>query len=145
MSEARTTPRPVSAPGAVSGSRVLALLLVGLGIGVLGTVVTMSALSRRANYGDGLMAVLQAEFGQLRQQARRGSQCTLVESERARSRLALLSADIPRAFTTGGSAMREMSDELLAATVAPVSDCAALPARITAIDQACDACHAQFR
>lgn len=144
MSQLQERPRPAT-PGAVSGARVLALLVVGLGIGVLGTVVSMSALSRRADYGDGLMAVLQAEFGQLRREARRGSQCTLDEGERARSRLALLSADIPRAFTGGGSAMREMSDDLLAVTVAPLTDCAALPARITAINQACNACHTQFR
>lgn len=145
MTETATARRPVPPSGAMNGSRMLALLLVGLGIGIVGTVTTLSALARRANYGDGLMAVLQAEFGQLRQQARRGAQCTLDETERARSRLALLATDIPRAFPTAGSAMHKMSDELLAVAVAPIADCAALPGRIATIDEACKACHSQFR
>jgi hypothetical protein len=144
MTETKKNTRPAP-PGAISGARALALVLVGLAIGVLGTVVTMTASTRHATYANGLMAVLQAELGRLRQQARHGTRCTLAEGERARSRLALMSSDIPRAFARGGSAMREMSDELLAVTTTPLTDCAALPARITAIDQACDACHSQFR
>jgi cytochrome c556 len=144
MIETRKSTRPAP-PGTISGARALALVVVGLMTGIIGTVVAMTALTQRAAYGDGLMAVLQAEFGQLRRQVRQGSGCDPAEVERARSRLALLATDIPRAFPTGGSGMRQMSGEL-GATLAPVvADCNALPARIGTIDRACQACHAQFR
>lgn len=143
MSGARIPPQPAATP--ISGARALALVLVGLGMGVLGTVVALTALTQRASYGDGLMAVLQAELAQLRQQARRGDACEPGEVERARSRLALLAADIPRAFPAGGSAMQQMSAELGSAVAATTADCQALSTRLSVIDQSCQTCHTQFR
>lgn len=139
-----TTPtRPPAAAGS-SGARALALLLVGLLLGAMLTVTLLRSSSQGARYPQGLMAVLQYDYEQLRRQARQPT-CDLAGAERARARIVLLAADIPSALRNQGSAVRSMTDDLLAASSTPLAACDVLSQAVRRIDDACRACHTQLR
>lgn len=135
---------PTPAPRPANAGRALALLLIGVFIGGLGTLVVVQSLNQRTGYADGLMAVLQHEFGQLRRAAR-GGQCEPARTDRARNRILVLASDIPHAVDAGSSAVQQMSLDLQQAATSSAADCQALARQLQQIDQACKACHTQFR
>jgi len=127
------------------------LLLVGLVAGALLATSTIGALSARDRYPKAVMVVMQANLSAMQRGLRAGD-CGLPAATRHAGQLAALVAEIPPAF---GSLERDSADfvrsrQLLERAIGavlrePPVDCEALNRSVTAIAQACDACHNGFR
>lgn len=127
------------------------LLLVGLMAGALLATSTIGALSARDRYPKAVMVVMQANLSAM-QRGLRAKDCGLPAATRHAGQLAALVAEIPPAFASleRDSADFVRSRELLEQSIGallrePPSDCEALNRSVTAIAQACDACHNGFR
>jgi uncharacterized protein HemX len=144
--ETQTFMTQTSGTSGSSGARALALLLIGLFLGVMVSVVVMQASQQKSGYADGLMAVLQQHHNLLRQQVHRGS-CETSRVETALHRLQMLAPDIVDALSKRGSLVQEMTDDLIEAARVPADAqvCEYLPKLVTAVEQACKACHSQLR
>ncbi len=129
----------------------LVLLLVGLVAGALLATTMIGALSARDRYPKAVMVVMQANLAAL-QRGLRVQDCGLPTAGRHASQLAALAMEIEPAFA---ALERDSSDfvrsrELFQRAVGGLlreapTDCAALNRSVTAIAQACDACHNGFR
>lgn len=127
------------------------VLLVGLVAGALLATSAIGALSARNRYPKAVMVVLQANLSAM-QRGLRAKDCGLFEATRHAGQLAALTAEIPPAFASleRDSAdfvrSREVLEQSIGAVLRePPADCEALNRSITAIAQACDACHNGFR
>ena len=130
--------------------RVIAMLLIGLFVGVLGTVTLMNVLRSETPYNHTVMNVLGEQMGALRGM-RESKQCDVAESTRRLTLLHAIAGEVDGAFLPVGDddAFRKHSAAMQAriadALAAPPADCAALVATSKSIGATCKACHEQFR
>lgn len=130
--------------------KYIALLLIGLFIGVLGAVAGISALRQGTPYHHAVMAVMSQQMGALRGM-REKNQC---DAEEIARRLALLSAiagETEHAFLPIGDDAKftELSqglrDAVNTARARESDNCDALGQAMAGIGGACKACHDVFR
>lgn len=130
--------------------RYALLIVLGLAIGIIGTVMTMNALNRGPHIPQSLMHMndfhMDGLHGNIEQ-----NHCAVTDNLPHLQALRVLSNDIEPAFLPidhedvfkqKASNMRATLDALLAA---PPSDCAAVGAAMTKIGHDCKSCHQEFR
>lgn len=128
--------------------RAALLILLGLAIGVIGTVNVMSTLSARNPMPKAVMATMNYHMGELRH-ALKAKQCEAASIQHHLQRLQSTATDIvpvfgiaEKPFTDDAS---QLQDHLQQALQAPLADCAALAAAIKPIDDTCKSCHQKYR
>lgn len=135
---------------AMSGSRVLALLGVGLFCGALGGFVVMSTLQRRHEVPRGSMAMMEYYLQQARRHAR-STACDGAAAQLQLQRLRALGEDSTRIFAAIGqvdASFERRRDGFLAEVdkgLAGGQDCAAIGTALKHVADACEACHHDTR
>lgn len=128
--------------------RAALLIVLGLVIGILGSVFTFSALHQRTPLPKAVMTVMAYHSSELHH-AVKARQCDAAVIATHLARLQSAALDIPGAFKGVEQPFLDASDKLQrsigsAVTAAPTT-CAALTAALAPVDDACDSCHKQFR
>lgn len=128
--------------------RVALLILLGLAIGVIGTVNVMGALNARNPMPKAVMHTMGYHMGELGQ-ALKAKQCEAASIQHHLQRLQSTATDIvpvfgvtEKDFTDDASQLQERVQQALQAAPA---DCAALATAIKPIDDACKSCHQKYR
>ncbi|KAA2284452.1 cytochrome c [Arenimonas fontis] len=130
--------------------RSVILVLIGLFLGVTGTLVLMNALRKGTAYPNGVMAVMSAQMGALNNSLKQ-NRCAATDLLPRLQTLRHLGNDLEPAFLPTqdderfirhASELRAAVDAALAATP---SDCAAASVVINRIGGTCKACHDDFR
>lgn len=131
--------------------RYLFMAALGLLVGIVATVMLMRALqARRDPFPSSLMQVMAHQSQQLAA-SHRQNRCTANDALQRLQSLRALSNDLEAAFpeladdhryAAHASLLRARLDQALAA---PADSCAALHATRTRIEEACKACHQDFR
>jgi hypothetical protein len=129
--------------------RYLLCLAGGVLIGALLALTAASTLQRRNAWPRAVMNVMQHELGQARETLRLG-RCTDASLRVSRSHLALLSDDLERALLDPGAKDRvfaKYAQDLRDAVAAwdPRAECGRQAEALSAVSQACDACHRDYR
>lgn len=128
--------------------RAALLIVLGLAIGIIGTVFTMRALSERNPLPHAVMVTMGFHRHQL-QQAVRGQRCEAAASIDQLQHMQMTAADIPFAFPDAPQPFLDLAGHLRTAlqTAAQSSptDCPALVAALKPVDQVCSECHKQYR
>lgn len=128
--------------------RVALLILLGLIIGVIGTVNVMNALSQRNPMPKAVMHTMGYHMGELGH-ALKAKQCEVAKIQQHLLRLQSTATDIVPVFGMAENPFAAAADNLqnklqLAVQAAP-ADCPALAAVIKPINQACKSCHEKYR
>ncbi|MFC3650918.1 cytochrome c [Dyella humi] len=128
--------------------RAALLIVLGLAIGIIGTVFTMRALSERNPFPEALMVTMGFHRHQL-QQAVKGQRCEAAANLDQLQHMQMIAADIPAVFPDAPQPFKDLAGHLRsalqsAAQAAP-ADCPALAAALKPVDQVCKDCHQQFR
>ncbi|HEX7815706.1 cytochrome C [Dyella sp.] len=128
--------------------RAALLILLGLAIGIVGTVFAMNALKDRNPMPHAVMTVMAHHFGGLRN-AVKTQQCDAGKSRAQLGTLLAISEDIGPAFPGADKAFLDAADKLhsavQSAAVAAPAECGSLAAAIKPIGEACESCHHQYR
>lgn len=128
--------------------RAALLIVLGLAIGIIGTVFTMRALDERNPYPNALMVTMGFHRHQL-QQAVKGQHCDAAANLDQLQHMQMIAGDIPAVFPDAPQPFQDLASHLRtalqnAAQSAP-SDCPALVTALKPVDQACKECHQQYR
>jgi cytochrome c556 len=128
--------------------RAALLIVLGLVIGIIGTVFTMRALSERNPFPEALMVTMGFHRHQL-QQAVKGQRCDAAANLDQLQHMQMIATDIPAAFPDTPQPFKDLAGQLHtalqhAAQSAP-ADCPALVAALKPVDQVCTQCHQQYR
>ncbi|UXI66703.1 cytochrome c [Tahibacter amnicola] len=130
--------------------RSVILLLTGLLVGALATFSASNALRLRNAWPRGVMAVIQHHFAAL-QNAQRDKRCTADTLRPHLDMLAAISADIEPAHPDAAQTpdfrtqARRFADTTQRLASAPPADCPALDREVSALKDACNACHRDYR
>ncbi len=128
--------------------RAALLILLGLAIGIVGTVFAMNALRQRNPLPKAVMSVMAHHMGTL-QQARKAQRCEAAANLEQLQRLRSASLDIGDAFPDAPqdftATAGHLHDALQAAIQAAPADCPALAAALKPVGDACESCHRQYR
>lgn len=130
--------------------RWLAMLLIGLFMGVVGAVVAIGALRQGTPYNDAVMAMLGRQTGALRSM-REAGRCEAPEIARRLRLMQAVAGETDAAFLPVGddALFRRYSAALSSAIDAALArapgDCDALAGAMQDIGGACKACHDDFR
>lgn len=129
--------------------RYFLCLILGLVIGAILASTAGQAFSRRHAWPRAVMNVMQHELGAARTASQTG-RCTDPAMASAAAHLNLLAADIEAALLAPGAKDRVLSQYAsdMRATVAKwdtTADCARQGEALTAVANACDACHRDYR
>lgn len=131
--------------------RAAFLILLGLAIGILGTVFTMRALRQRDPFPTAVMSVMAHHMGALGH-AVKTQRCDAAQSREHLLRLQSTANDIPDAFAgaeqpfmDAAGKLRSALQDASATSNAGLGNCAALAAAIKPVGDACESCHQQFR
>lgn len=132
-------------------SRYLFLFLLGLTIGIVATVMAIRAINaRKDHFHDSVMHVQQWHVAQLRDNVEK-NRCAATDTVPHLRTLRALGDDLEPAFpdlrddqryVQHASNMRAAVDRALAS---PPLDCPGLGAAVKSVDDACRACHQDFR
>lgn len=129
-------------------ARSALLLLLGLAIGILGTVFAMKALADRNPMPHAVMTVMGHHMGALGQ-AVKSRQCDAAQANDHLLRLQSTATDIPAAFPGGEQDFLDHAGRLRTALQDAVqahpTDCPTLAKAIKPVGEACDSCHQQYR
>lgn len=134
-----------------TGARYFFLFLIGLLMGVIGTVMAMRALdARKDHFPESLMHVQQWHMGQLKanvEQNRCNATDTLPHLAALRTTADSIEPAFPNLrdderFAKAASQLRAALD---AARANPPLNCAGVGAAMQEIGEACKACHQDFR
>ncbi|QNK02348.1 cytochrome c [Dyella telluris] len=124
------------------------LLVLGLVIGIVGTVFAMNALQERQPYSHSLMVTMAHHAGAL-SAAVKAQKCDAAQSQQHLTRLLETQADIGEAFPGVDQPFKDEAAKLREKTQAAIqaapADCAALAAAIKPIGETCQSCHQQYR
>jgi len=144
----------LSFKGAVSMQKsiqALVLLLVGLIIGAVCTSIAINALSKGSAYSKGVMAVQAAHFSAMNTLAK-DNRCSAAEIQKELLPMRILAADIEPAFKSlaeqdtqfvrYAADLRRVLDLQLAKQI---DNCPELNTATSAIKQACENCHRDYR
>ncbi|MBE1159759.1 cytochrome c [Dyella acidiphila] len=128
--------------------RAALLIVLGLAIGIIGTVFTMRALSERNPLPHAVMVTMGFHRHQL-QQAVKGQHCDAAASVAQLQHMQFTAGDIAAAFPDAPQPFLDLAGHLRsalqsAAQAAP-ADCPALVAALKPVDQVCKECHQQYR
>lgn len=128
--------------------RTALLIVLGLAVGIIGTVFTMQALSERNPMPHAVMVTMGFHRHQL-QQAVKGQRCDAAASLAQLQHMQVTSTDIPAVFPEAPQPFLDLANRLhtalqTAAQSAP-ADCPALAAALKPVDQVCSECHHQYR
>jgi hypothetical protein len=129
--------------------RAALLIVLGLAIGIIGTVFTMRALEERENpMPHAVMVTMSFHRHQLQQEIK-GQRCEATATADQLQHMQLTAADIPSAFAGAPQPFLDLAGHLrsalqTAAQSAP-ADCPALAAALKPVDQVCEECHKQYR
>lgn len=128
--------------------RAALLIVLGLAIGIIGTVFTMQALSERDALPRAVMETMGFHRHQL-QQAVKGQHCEATANLDQLQHMQMIATDIPAAFPGAEQPFQNLAGRLrtalqTAAQSAP-ADCPALAAALKPVDQVCSECHHQYR
>jgi cytochrome c556 len=137
-----------SSPGKGMGMRAALLIVLGLAIGIIGTVFTMRALNERNLLPHAVMVTMGFHRHQL-QQAVKGQHCDAAANVEQLQHMQMIADDIPAAFPDAPQNFQDLASHLrsalqTAAQSAP-TDCAALANALKPVDQTCKECHQQYR
>lgn len=129
-------------------ARSALLILLGLVIGVLGTVFAMKALGDRNPMPHAVMTVMGHHMGALGQ-AVKARQCDAAQANDHLLRLQSTAGDIAAAFPGAGQDFLDHAGRLRTALQTAVQahpiDCPTLAAAIKPVNDACKSCHQQYR
>ena len=124
------------------------LLVLGLVIGVVGTVFAMNALHSREPFSHTVMTLMSHHAGALNA-AVKAQKCDAAQSQQHLSRLLQTQADIDEAFPGVDQPFKDeaakLRERIQAALQAAPADCKALAAAIKPIGEVCQSCHQQYR
>ena len=128
--------------------RVALLIVLGLAIGIIGTVFTIRALDERNPLPHAVMVTMSFHRHQL-QQAVKGQHCDAAANLDQLQHMQMIAADIPAAFPDAPQPFQDLAGHLrtalqTAAQSAP-ADCPALATALKPVDQVCSECHHQYR
>jgi len=128
--------------------RAALLIVLGLVIGVIGTVFSMNALRDRNPLPHSVMVVMSHHFGELGN-AVKAKQCDAAKTHAQLGSLLTISQDIGPAFPGVDQPFLDAADKLhaavQAAALAAPADCPVLAAALKPIGEACHSCHQQYR
>lgn len=132
--------------------RYLFLFLLGLAIGIIGTVMALRALeARKDHFPDSVMHVMAAHSGMLSQNIKQ-NRCAATDTIPHLQALRTMAGDIETAFGTDYSDIKrfvEHASDLRAALddslANPPLNCPGASAAMESIGEACKACHQDFR
>jgi cytochrome c556 len=128
--------------------RAAILLVLGLVIGIMGTVFSMNALRERNPFPHAVMSVMAHHVGAL-SGAIKSQQCDAARAQQHLTRLLETSADIKEAFPGMDAPFLDeatkLHEQTRAALLAAPADCKALAAVIKPIGEVCQSCHQQYR
>ena len=128
--------------------RVALLIVLGLVIGIMGTVPVMNALSQRNPLPKAVMVVMDYHMGALGD-ALKTNRCDAAQTHAHLLRLQSTAADIAPAFGDVEQPFLDdaghLQSKLAVAVQAAPLDCAALKAAIKPVGEACKSCHQQYR
>lgn len=128
--------------------RAAILLVLGLVIGVIGTVFAMNALKQRNPFPHAVMNVMAHHVGELRG-AIKAQRCEATPNREHLERLLSTSSDITSAFSGMDQPFvdeaNQLHDKLSAAVQAAPADCAALAAALKPVGDTCQSCHQKYR
>jgi Cytochrome c556 len=128
--------------------RAALLIVLGLAIGILGTVQVMNVLSERNPLPKAVMHVMAYHAGELKH-AMEAQRCDAQSTRPHLLALQAVSSDIHPAFAGADPALFQIADKLRhaadAAVQADPADCPALAAAIEPVGEACQSCHQQYR
>ncbi|PWK91895.1 cytochrome c [Fulvimonas soli] len=128
--------------------RAALLIVLGLAIGIVGTVFTMNALHERDPLPHAVMHLMAFHAGQLKQELK-AQRCDAGTSQHHLVQLQAVSSDIAAAFAGADEDFIKAADKLHAAVNGAVqsapADCPALAAASKPINEACQSCHEQYR
>lgn len=133
--------------------RYALLIVLGLAIGIIGTVMTMNALHNKPDFPRSLMTMQDFHMDALQKNIEQ-NHCTVNDNLPHLQALRALSNDLEPIFMAGidkgktqdfgqkASNIRATVDGLLAS---PPGNCAAVGAAMTKIGHDCKSCHTEFR
>ena len=141
----------VPAPRSSAAMRYLFLFLLGLVVGVVGSVMAMRALdARKDHYPESVMHVMDAHADALKANIDQ-NRCTATDTVPQLQSLRMLANDIEPAFgdlredarfAKHASDLRAALDGALAS---PPLNCAGVGTALKSVGEACKACHQDFR
>ncbi|WP_266168112.1 cytochrome c [Dyella subtropica] len=128
--------------------RAALLIVLGLAIGIIGTVFAMNAIKQRNPFPHAVMVVMAHHLGDLRN-AVKTQRCEATQNREQLERLLAASSDIAPAFPGVEQGFvdeaRHLHNQLQAAVQAAPTDCATLTAAIKPVGEACQSCHQKYR
>jgi hypothetical protein len=129
--------------------RYLVCLIIGLAIGALAASMFANVAARRAAWPRGIMNVMQQALGSARTAARSGH-CKTRSVPSDSAHLHLLAGDLEPALLAPGSKDRVFSQYATDLRTAlekwdTNADCARQGEALTAVANACEACHRDYR
>ncbi len=148
VSDHSSPPAPGPRP-AGSGKAFLVILAIGVFIGAAIGGMTANALARRHAEPRALMTLMNRSFG-IARDAARDDQCSAAPARSALSHLQFLSLDIEPVVLPAGASdpvFKQYATDLRAAIAAAgkASDCGAQTQALSRVDDACAACHRDYR
>ncbi len=128
--------------------RVALLILLGLVIGVIGTVNVMNTLHARNPMPEAVMTTMDYHMGQLRN-ALKAKQCSAPASAHHLQRVQSTASDIVSVFGIKDKpftdAASQLQDRVQQALQAAPTTCDTLAAAIKPIGETCKSCHQKYR
>lgn len=128
--------------------RVALLLLLGLAIGVVGTVNVMNVLHARNPMPDAVMTTMDYHMGELRAALKAG-RCNAPTIAHHLQRVQSTASDIVPVFGIDEQpftdAATQLQDRTRQALQAAPATCATLATAIKPIGESCKSCHRQYR
>ena len=128
--------------------RVALMILLGLVIGILGTVNVMNVLSERNPMPKAVMHTMGYHMGELTR-AIKANQCDATNIQHHLARLDSTASDITPVFGMDDKDFadhaRQLQDHLQQAVQAAPATCAALATVIKPVNDSCKSCHQKYR
>lgn len=128
--------------------RAALLIVLGLAIGIIGTVFSMNAIKQRNPFPHAVMVVMAHHVGDLRN-AVKAQRCEATQNHEQLGRLLAASTDISAAFPGVDQGFTDeaqhLHSQIQAAVQSAPADCAALTAALKPVGEACQSCHQKYR
>lgn len=128
--------------------RAALLIVLGLAIGIIGTVFGMNAIKQRNPFPHAVMVVMAHHVGDLRN-AVKAQRCEATQNREQLGRLLTVSTDITAAFPGVEQGFTDealhLQNQIQAAVQAAPADCAALTAALKPVGETCQSCHQKYR
>jgi cytochrome c556 len=124
------------------------LILLGLVIGILGTVPVMNTLNERNPMPKAVMTTMGYHMHQLKG-ALKAQRCEGAVAQDQLQHMQVIASDITNAFPGAPQPFLDdaahLRNALQSAVQAAPTDCPALAAALKPVGEACDNCHRQYR